>query len=86
MQKKNNIPVKMSLAWVFDILQREKIKPIFIGITGTKGKSTITAMLESIFKESGKKFHMAGNIKGLGGLELLKKIEEKDFVIAELDS
>ncbi len=54
--EKNNIPVKMSLSWVFDILRQEKVKPILIGITGTKGKSTITAMLNSIFKISKKKF------------------------------
>lgn len=89
--EKNNIPIKMSLSWVFDILRTEKVQPILVGITGTKGKSTVTAMLESIFKiyvkkNKEKRFLMAGNIKGLAGLALLEKITEKDFVIAELDS
>lgn len=84
--EKNNIPVFMSLALTLDILRKENINVTVVGITGTKGKSTTTAMLESILNESGKRFHVAGNIRGVANLPLLKKIESEDIILAELDS
>ncbi len=84
--KKNNIPVYMSLALTLDILRKEKINVTVVGITGTKGKSTTTAMIESILNKSGKVFHTAGNIRGVANLPLLKKINGGDIILAELDS
>ncbi len=82
----NNIPIYMSLAMTLDILRRENKNVIVVGITGTKGKSTTTAMLESILKESDKIFHLAGNIRGIANLPILKKINNGDIILAELDS
>lgn len=55
-----------------------------IGITGTKGKSTTSSLLYSVFKDQTDKVYLVGNI----GLPVLDKIEDfKDSVIiAEMSS
>lgn len=82
----NEIPVHMSLALAIDIMRKEGVKPIIVGITGTKGKSTTTAMIESMLEKSGKDYHIAGNIRGVANLPLLKKVNDGDIILAELDS
>ena len=84
--KDHTIPVYMSLAMVMDIIRKEGIAVTMVGITGTKGKSTTTAMIEAIVKKSGKHYHMAGNIRGIANLPLLKNIKDGDIIIAEIDS
>lgn len=78
---KNNIPVEMS-ATVFAIFSGLPI----VGVTGTRGKSTVTHMIEHILKESGKKVLVGGNVRGVSNLQLLKQIKNKDIAILELDS
>jgi len=62
-----------------------------IGITGTRGKSTVTKIIYNsikkniTFKKIGIVF-LGGNIKGIATLPLLKKAKKGDFVILELDS
>jgi len=80
------IPVHMSFGLVLDILKKEKVKVTVIGITGSKGKSTTTGLIESLLEASGQSFHVAGNVRGVANLPLLKKINEGDIILAELDS
>jgi UDP-N-acetylmuramoylalanine--D-glutamate ligase len=77
----NNIPIEMSATLVAK-LSGAKV----IGITGTRGKSTTTHLLEAILKESGKKFFLGGNIRGLANLSLLEKIDKENLLLMELDS
>lgn len=77
----NNIPVEMSAALVAK-LSGAKV----IGVTGTRGKSTTTHLIEAILKESGQKFFMGGNVRGLANLPLLEEVGEGDLVLMELDS
>ncbi len=78
--------VMMSFSLMLQILERENIKITLIGVTGTKGKSTTTGLIESILKESGKRYHLAGNVRGIANLPILREVENGDIILAELDS
>lgn len=54
-----------------------------IGITGTKGKSTVTTLLYHILKESGRDTVLAGNI-GIPAFDILEDIHEGTRIICEL--
>jgi len=81
--QKNKIPVYMSTA-LFAKFCPAKI----IGITGTRGKTTVTQMVFEILKDHYKRgtVFLGGNIQGMSTLSLLPKIKEKDIVVLELDS
>lgn len=79
--KKNNIPVRMS-ADLFTEISGISI----IGVTGTRGKSTVTHMVHSILTEAGKKVLLGGNVRGVSTLALLKKVTPKHVAVLELDS
>jgi UDP-N-acetylmuramoylalanine--D-glutamate ligase len=57
-----------------------------VGITGTRGKSTTTHLIEAILKEAGKEFFIGGNVRGIANLPLLEKVREDDLLLMELDS
>lgn len=61
-------------------------KIIFIGVTGTRGKSTVTHLIHHILSSVGKKVHLAGNVRGVATLPLLDVVSEGDFIVFELDS
>jgi UDP-N-acetylmuramoylalanine--D-glutamate ligase len=79
--KKNNIQVEMS-ASLFAKLSGLKI----IGVTGTRGKSTVTYLVEHILKTADKKVLLGGNVRGVSTLSLLKKIKGIEYAVFELDS
>lgn len=79
--RKNNIPVEMS-ASLFAKLSGIPV----IGVTGTRGKSTVTAMIEHILTQADKKVLLGGNVRGVSTLALLKKVKDIDFAVFELDS
>ena len=56
-----------------------------ICVTGTKGKSTVTALIAHILRKSGKSVALAGNI-GMPLLELLDPLREPDWWAIELSS
>ena len=64
---------------VFFEVFREQI----IGITGTKGKSTVTSMIYHILKESGKDAYIAGNI-GIPVFDIAEKIINDSIIVCEL--
>lgn len=80
--RKNQVPVEMD-ASLFAKLAPAKI----IGVTGTRGKSTVTHLIYNCLKAADKKVFLSGNVKGVATLPLLKKIDDKDCVVVmELDS
>lgn len=64
---------------VFFEVYREQI----IGITGTKGKSTVTSLIYHILKESGKDCRLAGNI-GIPVFDIAEGMTEDTLVVCEL--
>ncbi|MDE6776247.1 MAG: UDP-N-acetylmuramoyl-L-alanine--D-glutamate ligase [Ruminococcus sp.] len=64
---------------VFFEVYREQI----IGITGTKGKSTVTSLIYHILKESGKDCRIAGNI-GIPVFDIAEDMTENTVVVCEL--
>lgn len=81
--RKNKIPVEMD-ASLFAKFTNAKI----IGITGTRGKSTVTKLIYEGLKKYYKKgdVYLGGNVRGLATLPLLEKVKDNDLVVLELDS
>lgn len=57
-----------------------------IGVTGTRGKSTVTHLLHSILKEDGRSVILGGNVKGVSNLSLLDDVTDDSIGVFELDS
>ncbi len=81
---KIGIPVTMSTA-LFARLAREAGTGL-VGVTGTRGKTTTTEMIAHIFRESGKKMLLGGNIRGVSTLALLPEAGPGVVAVLELDS
>ncbi|HET9641377.1 MAG TPA: UDP-N-acetylmuramoyl-L-alanine--D-glutamate ligase [Candidatus Paceibacterota bacterium] len=79
--ERNHIPVRMSA----DLLVELSKMPV-VGITGTRGKSTATHMVEAILRAAGKKVLVGGNVRGVSNLSLLPEATPEHIAILELDS
>lgn len=77
----NGIPIKMSASWFMELSD----VPV-VGVTGTRGKSTVTHMLHAILKEAGQKVLLGGNVRGVSTLALLDEVAEDSIALFELDS
>ncbi len=81
--RKEGIPIEMS-ASLFTALLPEGVK--VVGITGTRGKSTVSHLLFHILETAKKRAHLGGNIRGVSTLALLPKVKAGDIIVLELDS
>ncbi len=57
-----------------------------VGVTGTRGKSTVSHMIFHTLRIAGASAHLGGNIRGLSTLALLPDIAPGDIAVLELDS
>ena len=78
--RKNGIEIETDISLFFRLSQA-----FIIGITGTKGKSTVASLIYHILKEEFENVFLAGNI-GVSVLDLLPKIKRGSKVVLELSS
>lgn len=59
-----------------------------IGVTGTRGKSTVTHMIHHVLTQmtEGASVLLGGNVRGVSNLQLLNEVEEDSLAVMELDS
>ncbi len=74
----------VSICTDLDLLQKRSPMAKYIGITGTNGKSTTTALIGHILKQAGLKVEVGGNI-GVPALSL-KNLDENGWYVLELSS
>ena len=80
--KDKGVPLEMSAA-----LFARLSKISMIGVTGTRGKSTVTAMIHHVLSVvTGEEIILGGNIRGVSNLQLLKVVHENALAVFELDS
>lgn len=76
------VPLKQSAA-----LFAELTNVPIIGVTGTRGKSTVTHMIHHVLSEvTGENILLGGNVRGVSNLQLLKEVQEDSLCVMELDS
>jgi UDP-N-acetylmuramoylalanine--D-glutamate ligase len=81
--RKNNIPVEMEGS----LFAKLTDGVTFVGVTGTRGKTTTTYVIYEILKTAFPgKVYLGGNIRGMATLPLIKKIKAGDIMVMELDS
>ncbi|MBX9906639.1 UDP-N-acetylmuramoyl-L-alanine--D-glutamate ligase [Patescibacteria group bacterium] len=81
--RESGVPIHMSGA----LFARLSGIPI-IAVTGSRGKSTTTGLIHHTLTRSteGGSVHLGGNVRGVSNLQLLKKVQEGDIAVMELDS
>ncbi len=78
------VPVAMSTALFAKYAMEKGVK--MVGVTGTRGKSTISHIIYHALKTAGKRAHLGGNVRGISTLAMLPEVEAGDVVVLELDS
>ncbi len=84
--RERGIQIYMSAALLSYIVKRHSEGVTIIGVTGTRGKTTVTELIAHILRQTGFRVHVGGNVRGVANLPLLEGIEEGDFLLMELDS
>jgi UDP-N-acetylmuramoylalanine--D-glutamate ligase len=82
--RRAGVPVYMSTA-LFAKYAREAGVTI-VGVTGTRGKSTVTHMIYRCLQKAGKKTVLGGNVRGVSTLAMLPDVRVGDIAVLELDS
>ena len=75
------VPLTTEICLVAERVDRARV----IGVTGTAGKSTTTAMIHHVLESLGRRAHLGGNIGG-SLLARLDEIEPDDWIVLELSS
>lgn len=78
--RRDGIPIHSELDLVF-----ERCRARIVGITGTNGKTTTTALTRDVLAGSGRATHIGGNI-GTTVLDVLPGVGADDWLVLELSS
>jgi UDP-N-acetylmuramoylalanine--D-glutamate ligase len=79
--QKKGIPVEMDMAFF-----AKHCPAKIIGITGTRGKSTTTYLIDNILKKLGYPSYLGGSIPQISTLDYLKTLTANDFMVMEISS
>ena len=79
--RKRKIPVLSEIDFALMSVKPQRV----IAITGTNGKTTTTTLVGSIFRESGRKTFVTGNI-GMPLAQIAPKIDNRSNVVIEMSS
>ena len=82
--KAAGVPVFMSTALFSQLAMEQGVR--IIGVTGTRGKSTTSYLINRSLAHAGEATHYGGNVRGVSTLAMLAKIKRGDFAVLELDS
>ena len=66
-------------------LMLKHFKNQIIGVTGTKGKSTLVTLIDDMLKNAGKKSMLCGNI-GVAAFDMLEEMSTETKIVMELSS
>lgn len=80
--KASGVPVEMDEALFAKLAPEVTI----IGVTGTRGKSTVSNLIYHIIAKSGKRVFLSGNLPNSAVLPLLEEVKGGDIVVLELSS
>ena len=80
--RRRGVPLWSDVDIFAQVLFHQKRNPRIVGITGTNGKSTTTALMAHVFQSLGYKVAMGGNI----GVPVLSLSAEADVYVLELSS
>ncbi len=83
--------VRIAMSVAIFAKHAQDIGAIVVGVTGTRGKSTVTQMIYDALQLRGKatksgQVFLGGNIRGVSTLEMLPEVRAGDTVVLELDS
>lgn len=78
------VPVYMSTALAARFAR--EAGAVVVGVTGTRGKSTVTQMIFHSLQKAGKRAYLGGNIRGVSTLALVPQLQAGDVLVLELDS
>lgn len=78
------VPVYMSTALFAKFAAEVGAK--IVGVTGTRGKSTVTHFIHHALNRAGRRALLGGNIRGVSTLALLPQLQPGDIAVLELDS
>lgn len=79
--RSSGVSLKMSAALLAELSEL----PV-IGVTGTRGKSTVTELIYHTLRKSGRTALLGGNVRGVSNLQLLKELSGVEVLVMELDS
>jgi len=80
--RKAGVPVDMSASLFARIAQGCTM----VGVTGTRGKSTVVHLLHAMLQAAGTNAFLGGNVRGVSNLQLLAEVTPEHVGVFELDS
>lgn len=79
--RQNGVPIDMSASLFV------RIAPVpLVGLTGTRGKSTVTQLVDAMLQGDGRTTLLGGNVRGVSNLSLFDAVTPEHIAVFELDS